>query len=100
LNNEPDNQTLHIVESSTLSQNKVSETIFNIYPNPSQDIIHIDSNSSLYQVELFDVLGARVFLKERLEFGSQIDIRHLSSSVYYLIARSADSSLHKKIVKN
>ena len=100
LYNVPVNQTLHIVESSTLSQNKVSETIFNIYPNPSQDIIHIDSNSSLYQVELFDVLGARVFLKERLEFGSQIDIRHLSSGVYYLIARSADLSLHKKIVKN
>ena len=96
--NVPVNQTLHIVESSTLSQNKVSETIFNIYPNPSQDIIHIDSNSSLYQVELFDVLGARVFLKERLEFGSQIDIRHLSSGVYYLKFKAKAKRIIKKII--
>jgi len=35
-----------------------------------------------------------------LEFGSQIDIRHLSSGVYYLNVKSADSLLLKKIVKN
>jgi len=100
LYNVPVNQTLHIVESSTLSQNKTTEVTFNIYPNPSQDVINIDSNCSLYQVELFDILGAKVVLKQHLKLESQIDIRHLSSGVYYLNVKSANSSLFKKFVKN
>src|SRR5690606_16582831 len=51
-------------ENIVLPNSSVNESIFNsvnIYPNPTTDILTIDSKTPIPQIEIFNQLGQKVF---------------------------------------
>lgn len=51
----------------------------NIFPNPTSDIINIDTNTPT-NIELFDIFGN----KQLEDYNTKLDISHLSPGTYYI----------------
>jgi len=66
-----------------------------VYPNPTSGIIYIDSNSDVNTIELYDIIGKRVFSSEAAE---KIDVNHLHNGVYLLKVNSSQGNLTKKVI--
>lgn len=99
INNPDPNQTLSVVEGSTLSVGDNSFTSFSVYPNPATDLVTIKS-STLAQVvsaELYDMNGKRVF--ESAIVNDIISIQSLATGTYILLAKDNQGTLstHKLI---
>ncbi|MBC8884322.1 VCBS repeat-containing protein [Flavobacterium piscinae] len=99
IDNPDTNQTLVVVEGSTLSVGDNAFSSFSVYPNPASDVVTIKS-SSLAQVvsaELYDMNGKRVF--ESAVENDTISIQSLSLGTYILLAKDSEGTLstHKLI---
>jgi hypothetical protein len=76
---------------SSIDDISFNELEFKIYPNPMQDVLNIDLNSSMQQnlkLEIFDIAGSVVFKSIiELQQGNQkidADVSSLSSGMYFL----------------
>ncbi len=76
------------------------ETI-SVYPNPAQNSITISNKIALNSVEIYSVLGNKVFEKKNLNSLSEtFDISHLPSGIYLINTVDSDKkSVTKKLVK-
>jgi len=74
---------------------------FTIYPNPSQDVIYIKSNSVDFEcVEIFDLQGKQMLRKE---FSNQnsIDVSQFEKGIYILqITNAQGDKSSQKFIKN
>lgn len=89
--------------SSVLSTKEFSTNSLNVYPNPSNGLVNIstDSNYSLISANISDLNGRTVkTLKLNGESTSQINISDLAAGVYMMNIASDQGSVTKKIVKN
>ena len=67
-----------------------------IYPNPSKNLIYIDSNSSSFTVSIFSLNG-EFLIKKNIK--TQIDISDLNKGVYFVeLSNESYKSFHKLIV--
>lgn len=81
----------------TFSINQITEVPeFNIYPNPTSELIHIEGiNNTVKQVEFYSVLGQ---LKKE-SFESEINVSDLSSGIYLVrITTTDDQNITKRII--
>ena len=69
---------------------------FNLYPNPSSDIINIASNYNIKLIEVIDKLG-RIILKK--EYSNSLIINSLSDGVYSVNIYFEDKKITKKFTK-
>jgi hypothetical protein len=85
----------------------VNKTEFNIFPNPFNDIVHINlsnQNEAKYTLELSDCLG-RIILRETMQASQKshlLNLNHLKSKgVYFISIRNQQNRLiiHEKILK-
>jgi hypothetical protein len=101
LYNVSSNQKLHIVESTTLSNNSNAlENNVAIFPNPSNGDIQIDTKFDSYQIDVFDILGSRVFFKNNLPHNTNLNLSYLKSRVYVLKITSSNKELVKRLIIN
>jgi hypothetical protein len=76
------------------------EMDFNIYPNPTQDIINIRSGTEMDKIQLFDINGKLLFVEESVKSKeSTINMGHFSSGIYYLHVLTSKVTGVRKIVK-
>ena len=69
-----------------------------IYPNPTSDLFFIDANTTdKLNVDLYDVNGRYVFSKSAIG-KSTIDVTTLNEGVYFLIIKTTDRVINKKLV--
>jgi len=97
--------TITVVAEGTLSSNgQNAPTKFSIYPNPSSDLLNISlprlSDQSL-NLEVFDVLGKRVYTQQLGAVKTKVNISKWNSGVYLVRLTSADDAitLTKRFVK-
>lgn len=96
INNQDSGASFNIVFQSILGvddfdlSNKV-----NIYPNPTSDVINIQSQLTIDAVELYDVIGKKVLRTNQTQ---SINISHLQTGVYFLKVTENEGSLVKRIV--
>jgi hypothetical protein len=82
-----------------LSTTNVEASSFNLSPNPVTDILSIDSKLEIMKVEVYTVLGQKVFQLLEKSFHSKMDLSNLNSGSYF-IKITSDSGLQTfKIVK-
>jgi len=99
-----DNATGQIVNASKLVSGTLALSEFNnnsskIYPNPSSGIVTIESINENNTLEVYDVMGNKVF-SSNLEPTSTIDISFLQKGIYILkISNEYSSESHKLILK-
>jgi len=74
---------------------------FSLFPNPSENIITIESNnisSEEYKVELISILGKTIYTSSILDT-IEIDISSFSEGIYFIKVSNKDSSFIKKWIK-
>ncbi|MDO7174114.1 T9SS type A sorting domain-containing protein [Mariniflexile sp. AS56] len=99
--NSSSNRTAYNYNSAiTLSQEsfKLTETKINIFPNPTQGNLTIESSgSTINAIELYSVLGAKVFSTKDTHF----NIDFLNRGVYFLNLHTTEGhTISRKIIKN
>ena len=70
-----------------------------VYPNPTNDVLHITSSENLQAVELYDQTGRVVYSKELNTNTVEIDVHTLSSGVYFYKLTTAQGFANGKVWK-
>jgi len=96
LNNVTPNQTLTIVENSTLSTEEFEDNNFLIYPNPSKGIVNIKSiNNKDFSLDIIDAVGRKMSSNNYM---NSINIENLPKGVYFFRFTIEDGEFTKKVV--
>ncbi len=69
-----------------------------VVPNPTTDFINIISNYSDYSVDLFDVKGMKINIKQDITY-HRVDISNLPNGLYFLKIHIDGNQIVKKILK-
>ncbi|MBG7630708.1 MAG: T9SS type A sorting domain-containing protein, partial [Bacteroidetes bacterium] len=93
------NQADITMVQKVLSVDDVITNTIKVYPNPSNNLIHVNSPQPIQQVKLFSILGELVY--QNSYFQGSIDVSNLSEGIYILKIISEDG-MHftKKIIVN
>ncbi len=96
----PDDVGPDAPEGITTSVENIEEFQINIYPNPSNSHIIITfSELEVSKIEILDISGKLVALKEDVVSGNPIGVSNLSNGIYFMRIYNANSLLTtKKII--
>jgi len=86
---------------SGISSNSELNKSINIYPNPANEIIKVESSSPIIEkIILFDMLGNSVFTEKnkKPEKVNEINISNFSSGQYFIQVRTKEGVINKKII--
>ena len=77
-------------------------TNVNVYPNPANDKIYIESQTHILTIEIYDIYGRVQNLRnsETQELRSSIDISNLKSGIYFIKINTDEGNIVKRIIKN
>ena len=67
-----------------------------LYPNPTSDIVTIESTVTIDRVEVYNMLGAKV---AEVNHSNTIDLSSSNTGVYFLKIYSGNSSVSKKVIR-
>ena len=84
-----------------VTETSIAETqpiIINIYPNPAQHTLYIQSEEAVEQVSIYDISG-RMLLQET-GTSQSIDLNNLTNGIYLVKVKIAGGETVKKIVIN
>ena len=84
--------------SENLNNNEVDQTNFKIYPNPVNNYINIYSNNEISKVEIYDLFGNKILVKEK-ENLNRFNLSQLSSGIYLFKIFSREIIEIKRIIK-
>ncbi len=73
-----------------------------VFPNPSSGKYIIKSNLGINQIEIFDIIGNKIFIVEKInEQKYEFDISNFSNGVYTILIRNQNNEIFfHKILKN
>ena len=69
---------------------------FNIYPNPVNDKLYIETEVEIEEVSIFDVYGRQ---QVNMTTGQQVDVANLNSGVYFVMIKTNEGVVTKRFVK-
>jgi para-nitrobenzyl esterase len=82
--------------TSSLSLEENENENFKIYPNPTQNIVHIDSKSGEFKVELFDFTGKNIFASTN---ATTVDFGNFAPGIYLIQLQQGEKISTFKVVK-
>lgn len=86
-------------ESSNIQESS-SENNINVYPNPSNSVVNIESEVPLISIEIFNLSGQKVETPTIVSKNSHsVDVSELQKGVYYIVLDSGSSKTVKKFIK-
>ncbi|MFN5182952.1 MAG: multicopper oxidase domain-containing protein [Bacteroidota bacterium] len=73
-----------------------------IFPNPFYDFIKIKSEDEISSIQIFDLMGKKVFDMNQISNHDifNINVSSLTSGIYFLVIRNKDIFHHYQITKN
>ena len=80
---------------------EIAENNFNIYPNPVNDRLYIETESEIEEVVVYDVYGRVQNFRnsETQKLRNSIDVSELNSGVYFVKVVTNDGEVVKRFVK-
>jgi|TARA_B110000114_G_scaffold176511_1_gene207245 polyhydroxybutyrate depolymerase len=89
----------HIDNTLSLPNFKDLENTIRVFPNPTSNVINIETNNrlELFEVILYNTLGVNLNLKSTDGF---LDVTHLNTGIYLLSIKTSKGTITKQIVKN
>ncbi|WP_411894831.1 FG-GAP-like repeat-containing protein [Winogradskyella sp. A2] len=93
------NQNLKIVEGSSLSVNEFNTNKITLYPNPTSNILNIDSFKIIDKLEVFNLLGEKYKSVEPNSKDISLDIYQLGTGVYFIRLSSQNTHEIMKFIK-
>jgi hypothetical protein len=92
--------TLTITLESVLGSSDTDLNSLQVFPNPTNGQLTITANNNIKEVEVYNVLGAKVYSQRVNATQATIDISSLNSGVYmFRITNSEGNSVVKKVIK-
>ncbi len=90
INNPAINQTLNVVEGSTLAIDSFLNADFSLYPNPAKHILNIKSNENIKMqyAQIYDLNG-KIILKSDI-VNDSLNIDSLSTGTYIIMLRDSN----------
>lgn len=96
LNNVSANQTIDVIEGTTLSVNENNFNQTHLLINPVNNYITVNSNSTILKQELYTVLGQKLITQKN---ASSIDVSKFPSGNYFLHIKTTVGSSTLKVIK-
>ena len=85
------------INNDVLNTNLYSNDL-SLYPNPITDILKIDSNSSQnFNIEIYSILGKKLLSVKNTK---RVDVKALSSGVYFIRISDGMRHTNRKFIKN
>ena len=75
-------------------------TTLNMYPNPAIDILNISAQSTINNIEIYNVLGQTVMRMSVEDTSAEINVSNLNSGIYLIKYEINNRTSTKKFVKN
>ena len=92
------NEATFLITPPSSSIFNFSDTEFNVYPIPANNILTVDSkNNDLISLELVDLTG-KVILKNEFIQTTNLNVSRIAKGIYYLNFKTAEGNLTKKII--
>ena len=94
------------VANTTLGNDsfEVNEVSFDLYPNPTSGELNISFSSNYIiensDLEIYDVLGKRVYTQSVSDFETKVNVRNLESGMYLIKIKNANGAHTKRFIKN
>ena len=89
-----------IVALENVGLEEYVEVDFNIYPQPAQNILNIDTNEPIKTLFITDLSGKTIYTKHNINSNNaQIDITDFATGIYILNAKTQNSFISKQIYK-
>jgi hypothetical protein len=95
--------SIEVLLSSALSIDDFEKiNTIKIYPNPTKGIFNISTENSINSLEMFDLLGRKVFSKNKIDSSQKIEINteELSNTVYLIKFNTEFGSITKRLIIN
>lgn len=92
-----DAMSIRLVRNASLSTSSFDKSKVSIYPNPVQNELNIQTDAMIYSIEIFDMLGKRVYSKNQTE--KIINIDFLSKGMYLVKINTENQTFNSKIIK-
>lgn len=91
-------------ENTTLSQTEFNGSIFSIYPNPVQDVLHLswkEMPTGDTKISIFNLVGKRIasYQQDASDQVQTISAQSLEAGVYLLQIQNEDVNVTKKFIK-
>lgn len=88
-----------LVEGNLLSTDSFETISFNVYPNPVQDKLNIQSQDVVDQVAIYNVLGKLVYQGSPNIVSPSVDMSNFNSGVYFVEVTIGNASKTVKVIK-
>ena len=74
---------------------------FNVYPNPVKDRLHIETETEIEEVVIYDIYGRVQNLSNSAtqQLNNSIDVTGLNSGVYFIQIKTEEGNITKRFVK-
>lgn len=88
---------IHAWKEDPVSVNELAATIHvNVYPNPTQDIVNVETSAQLIQIELLSLNGDLMFSSKN----TLLNLSNYPVGVYFLKVVTEEGIVVKRIIKN
>jgi len=77
----------------------IDESTFNLYPNPANDFIDIETDFKNCYFSVFDVTGKLMLRKNIYQNKTRIDLSNYANGFYFIQLQSDDRMITKKFIK-
>jgi hypothetical protein len=88
---------LDLNNTAGIKQHEFSQII--IYPNPSANYVYIKSDNRINSVNIVDVSGKLQYETSLANKETFIDVANLTSGIYFIVIKTEDGHVIKKILK-
>ena len=94
------NQTLNILEGSSLSVNQFdNSSAFTYYPNPVNNALTLNAQNNIEDVRMYNMLGQEVMNAQPQAVDSDIDMSSLETGTYFVQVTIASITKTVRVVK-
>ena len=94
------NQTLNILEGSSLSVNQFdNSSAFTYYPNPVNNTLTLNAQNNIENVRMYNMLGQEVMNAQPQAVDSDIDMSSLETGTYFVQVTIASITKTVRVVK-
>ena len=87
------------VLDETLGTSNFLETAFNVYPNPVENLLNIQTTATNYSVETYNIQGQLINVARNVSETQTIDYSNYTTGIYFMKIISENTAKTFKIVK-
>jgi len=94
-----DDLEFDILNAQNLGLNTVTQNVFNVFPNPVENLLHINATLSNFEVTVYNTLGQQLEHNSYQNPEVAINTEPWSSGIYFVTVKSENHSAVFKVIK-